>query len=41
MSSVDDDQYVIFGGSGFNKETNEMFIVKIEELLDTNNLTLL
>jgi hypothetical protein len=38
MSSFDDEYYIIYGGSGFNKESSEVFSVKIEELLDHNNL---
>ena len=38
MSSCDEEFYIIYGGSGFNKESNEIFSVKIEELIDNNNL---
>ena len=41
MSACDDEQFIIFGGSGFNKESNEIFCVKIEELINQNNLILI
>ena len=38
MSACDEEYYLIYGGSGFNKESSDIFCIKIEELIDQNNL---
>jgi len=38
MSSCDEEFYIIFGGSSLSNDSNDIFILKHEELLDVNNL---